>query len=54
MTWRRILMVVGACELAFAVKFGSEFLAFTADPLPAIASAVTNLLPAFDLAQLLQ
>lgn len=44
---------MGVCELAFAVKLSGDVFEFAADPLPAIVSTISNLLPAFDLAQLL-
>lgn len=50
MTWRRVVMAIGACELALALKVSADVLAFSSDPLPHIASLVTDLLPAIDLA----
>ncbi len=51
MTLRRVLWIIGACELVLAVVVGNEILSFAADPLPGIASALSDLMPSLDLAQ---
>lgn len=49
MRWRRVLLIIGACEMAFALALTREMLAFSADPL----SGIARLMPAVDLAQVL-
>lgn len=44
-------MILGACELAFVLVAGGKVLSFAADPLPGIVSAVSSLIPSFDLLQ---
>lgn len=53
MSWRRILTVIGICELVFAAKLCGDVFELASDPLPAIIGTIGRLLPAFDLAQLM-